>query len=95
MEWLVAVIATVAVGALIAFQPPVNSGLGKRTTVLAAAFMSTAISTLVMALIVVAAGQIGNVRRVPHIPLVYLTGGLLGAALVLLGLERIGLLRCA
>jgi transporter family-2 protein len=82
MGRLAAVIATVAVGALIALQPPVNSELGKRTTILAAAFISTAISAVVMGLIVFAAGEFGHVRRVPHIPVVYLTGGLLGAALV-------------
>jgi bacterial/archaeal transporter family-2 protein len=89
MGRLVAVVATVAVGALIAFQPPVNSELGKRTTVLAAAFISTAISTLVMGLIVVVAGQVGDVRHVPRIPLVYLTGGLLGAALVSVSLVTV------
>lgn len=81
-----AVLATVAVGALIAFQPPVNSELGKRTTVLAAAFISTAISAVVMAVIVTAIGEVGHVRRVPHIPLIYLTGGLLGAVLVTVSL---------
>jgi transporter family-2 protein len=89
MGRLAAVIATVAVGALIALQPPVNSELGKRTTILAAAFISTAISAVVMGLIVVAAGEFGHVRRVPHIPVVYLTGGLLGAALVSVSLVTV------
>ena len=44
MSRLVAVLATLAVGALVAFQPPINSELGKRTTVLAAAFISTALA---------------------------------------------------
>jgi transporter family-2 protein len=89
MGRLAAVIATVAVGALIALQPPVNSELGKRTTILAAAFISTTISAVVMGLIVVAAGEFGHVRRVPHIPVVYLTGGLLGAALVSVSLVTV------
>src|SRR3954462_7788443 len=89
MERLVAIFATVAVGALIALQPPVNSELGKRTTILAAAFISTAISAVVMGLIVVAAGEFGHVRRVPHIPVVYLTGGLLGAVLVSVSLVTV------
>ena len=45
MERVLAVSATLAVGALIAFQPPVNSELGKHTSVLGAAFVSTAISS--------------------------------------------------
>jgi transporter family-2 protein len=89
MGRLAAVFATVAVGALIAFQPPVNSELGKRTTVLAAAFISTAISAGVIGLIVLASGEFGHVRRVPHIPLVYLTGGLLGAAFVSVSLVTV------
>jgi bacterial/archaeal transporter family-2 protein len=89
MERLVAIVATVAVGALIAFQPPVNSELGKRTTVLAAAFISTAISTIVMAIAAAALGELGYVRRVPHIPIVYLTGGLLGAVLVSVSLVAV------
>jgi uncharacterized membrane protein YdcZ (DUF606 family) len=36
MERVLAVMATLAVGALIAFQPPVNSELGKHTSVLGA-----------------------------------------------------------
>src|SRR4051794_24139275 len=89
MGRLAAVIATVAVGALIALQPPVNSELGKRTTILAAAFISTAISAVVMGLILVAAGESRHVRRIPHIPVVYLTGGLLGAVLVSVSLVTV------
>jgi transporter family-2 protein len=89
MGRLAAVFATVAVGALIAFQPPVNSELGKRTTVVAAAFISTAISAFVMAVIAAVAGDFNQVRKLPHIPVVYLTGGLLGAALVSVSLVTV------
>ena len=82
MDRYLAILATVAVGALIAFQPPVNSELGHRTSVLAAAFISTAISALVVGLIVVFAGQMGEVKNVPGTPPLYLTGGLMGALLV-------------
>jgi bacterial/archaeal transporter family-2 protein len=89
MERLVAIFVTGAVGALIAFQPPINSELGKRTTVLAAAFISTAISAVVMGIVALAVGEFGHVRRVPHIPLIYLTGGLLGAVLVAVSLVTV------
>jgi transporter family-2 protein len=82
MTRLLAVLATLAVGALIALQPPINSELGKRTSVLAAAFISTGISVLVLGLLALAFGEAGHVRRVSHIPVIYLTGGLMGAALV-------------
>src|SRR4051812_14295484 len=89
MGRLAAVLATVAVGALIAFQPPINSELGKRTSVLAAAFISTAISALVMLALSAALGELGHARRIPHIPVVYLTGGLLGALLVSVSLVAV------
>ena len=82
MTRLLAVFATVGVGALIALQPPVNSELGKRTSVVAAAFIATAIAALAL-------GEVGHVRRVPHIPPLYLTGGLMGAVLVSVSLVTV------
>jgi transporter family-2 protein len=89
MDRLVAVSATVAVGALIAFQPPVNSQLANRTSILGAAFISTTISALVMAVLAFALGDIEHVRRIPDIPAVYLTGGLIGAVLVSVSLVTV------
>jgi transporter family-2 protein len=89
MTRLLAVLATLAVGALIALQPPVNSELGKRTSVLAAALISTGISVLVLGVVALGFGQIGHVRRVPHIPPIYLAGGLMGAALVSVSLVTV------
>ena len=89
MTRFLAVLATLAVGGLIAMQPPVNSELGKRTSVLGAAFISTAVSALVLFVLALAAGELHQVRRVPHVSLVYLTGGLLGAALVSVSLVTV------
>jgi transporter family-2 protein len=89
MERLIAVLATVGVGALIALQPPVNSELGSRTSVLGAAFISTAISAVIMCVLTLALGEFGQVRRVPHIPVIYLTGGLMGAVLVSVSLVTV------
>ena len=82
MEKLAAVLATVAIGAMIALQPPVNSQLAKASTVLVAAFVSTAIAALVLGVVVLVAGQIGSVGRVTEVSPFYLTGGLMGAILV-------------
>jgi bacterial/archaeal transporter family-2 protein len=89
MSRLLAVLATVAVGALVAFQPPVNSELGKRTSVVAAAFISTLIAAIALAVLAVALGEAGHVRDIRHIPLGYLTGGLLGAALISVSLVTV------
>ena len=89
MSRLLAVFATVAIGALVAFQPPVNSELGKRTSVVAAAFISTLIAAIALAVLAVALGEAGHVRDIRHIPLGYLTGGLLGAALISVSLVTV------
>jgi transporter family-2 protein len=73
MTRLLAVLATIGVGALIALQPPINSELAKRTSVVAAVVL----------------GEAGEVRRVPHIPPLYLTGGLMGAVLVSVSLVTV------
>jgi transporter family-2 protein len=86
---LLAVLATIGVGALIALQPPVNSELAKRTSIVAAAFISTGISALVLGALAVALGEAGHVRKIPHIPPGYLTGGLMGAVLVSVSLVTV------
>lgn len=89
MERVLAVIATVAVGALVAFQPPVNSQFAKHTSVLGAAFVSTAISALVMGVIALVAGDIPSPRQIAGVPAGYLTGGLIGATLVTVSLVTV------
>src|SRR5689334_10775578 len=89
MERVAAVVATIAVGALIALQPPVNSQLAKHTSVLGAAFVSTAISAVVMGLICLVAGEVPSPRQVAGVPTGYLTGGLLGAILVSVSLVTV------
>jgi transporter family-2 protein len=89
MERLLAVLATVSVGALVALQPPVNSELGKRTSVVAAAFIGTAIAAVALGLLALALGELGQVRRIPQIPVLYLTGGLMGAVLISVSLVTV------
>ena len=89
MERVLAVLATACVGGLIAFQPPVNSQLAKHTTVLGAAFVSTAISAVVMAVLLGIVGGYGDLRGLTNTPLGYMTGGLLGAALVSVSLVTV------
>lgn len=89
MPRLLAVLATLAVGALVAFQPPVNSELGKRTSVVAAAFISTGLAALALGVLALVLGEAGQVKRIAQIPVGYLTGGLLGAALISVSLVTV------
>ena len=88
MERIAAVVATVFVGGLIALQPPVNSQLARYTTVLAASFINSVVATLVVGVVMLFAGGL-ELRGVADAPLVYLTGGLLGAALVTVSLVTV------
>jgi len=89
MERPLALVAVLIVGGLIALQPPVNSQLARETSILGAAFISTAISALVMGVIFFAAGGASQLSAVPSVPPIYLTGGLLGAVLVTVSLVAV------
>lgn len=86
MDRGVAVILMAVVGGLIAAQPAVNAGLGKETGSLGAALVSFAIGTLLLAGIVVAAGEAGQLSGMFDVRWYYLLGGVLGAAYVLTAL---------
>lgn len=86
MDRGVAVIVMAAVGGLIAAQPAVNAGLGKETGSLAAALVSFGIGTLLLAGIVVVAGEAGGLSGMFDVRWYYLLGGVLGAAYVLTAL---------
>jgi transporter family-2 protein len=90
MDRGVAVILMAAVGGLIALQPAINAGLGKATGNVAAALVSFAIGTLVLAVIVILAGQAGGVSNAVDVRWYYLLGGVLGAAYVFTALVTVG-----
>ena len=78
-----AVMLTALTGGFVALQAPVNSTLGKAIGTFQAAFVSFAIGTIALAVIAsLATGGLGEVAGVRDVSLVYLTGGLLGAAYV-------------
>lgn len=89
MEKVLAVLATLVVGGLIAYQPPINAQLAKATSTLGAAFISLAVSAVVVGVLFLAAGKTGELRAVTEVPVHYLTGGLLGAALVTVSLVTV------
>lgn len=95
MEKLLALLATLVVGGLIALQPPVNSQLAKVTSVLGAAFISTAISAVLMGVLFFASGRSGELSRVPSVAPIYLIGGVVGAVLVTVSLLTVRTLGAA
>jgi transporter family-2 protein len=78
--------AVLLVGGLLAFQPPVNAQLARTTGVIGATFISSVISTAILTVVlVVAGGGFGELRPAAGVPLVHLTGGIIGA-IVIVGL---------
>jgi transporter family-2 protein len=78
-----AVLLTAVTGALVALQAPVNSTLGRSIGTWQAAFVSFATGTVALALIAsLATGGMSRVAGVRDVSLLYLTGGLLGAAYI-------------
>jgi bacterial/archaeal transporter family-2 protein len=79
---LLAALATVVVGSLIALQAPINSGLGKVTGTMPAAAISFIVGTMLLLGIVLVSGEAGNLAKAADVRWYYLIGGLLGAAYV-------------
>lgn len=78
-----AVLLTAVAGGLVALQAPINSMLGRSIGTWQAAFLSFAIGTLALAVIAsLATGGISRIGGARDVPVLYLTGGLLGAAYV-------------
>ena len=78
----VAAAVTIVVGALIALQAPINSGLGKASGTMPAAAISFTVGTLLLLGIVVVSGEIGSLAKATDVRWYYLIGGVLGAAYV-------------
>ena len=72
---------TIAASALVAAQAPINSHLGKAIGTFQAAFISFAIGTLALVVVVSFAGGFGQIH-LASVPWYYLTGGLLGVVFV-------------
>jgi bacterial/archaeal transporter family-2 protein len=77
-----AVLIMAIVGGCIALQAPINAGLGKATGTFAAATVSFAVGTILLAGIVVLSGKAGGISNAAHVEWYYLLGGALGAAYV-------------
>ena len=82
MERVLALLATLAVGGLIALQPPVNSQLARHTGTVAALFVTMAVGTVAIGLVFVATAAWGDLDGLRSLSPLYLTGGLMGLVLV-------------
>lgn len=78
----VAVICILAIGVLASLQPVANASLSKLVGDLGAAFVSLAISTVLIAVLFAAVGHPGRLSALGSIRIEHVLGGVAGAAIV-------------
>jgi bacterial/archaeal transporter family-2 protein len=81
-----AVICTLAAGALAGLQPPANAALSEHVGQLGAAFVSLAISVAIIGLLLLAVGHPGRLSGLSSIRPEQALGGFAGAAIVSISL---------
>jgi bacterial/archaeal transporter family-2 protein len=86
MDRSTALVLTLATGALVAFQPPANALLGRVVGDYGAAVVSLAISTTIVAVLLVTVGNPEQLRGIDGFRPEHLLGGLAGAAIVVVSL---------
>ncbi len=89
MDRTIAVAVTLFAGALVAAQPPANALLARHVTALGAAFVSLALSTLIVGVLLVLVGEPGALRELTQFRPVHALGGIAGAAIVLVTLVTV------
>jgi bacterial/archaeal transporter family-2 protein len=82
MSRALALVATLITGGLVAAQPPANELLSRHVSVLGAAFVSLALSTLIVGVLLVFAGDPSALSGLQHFRPVHALGALGGAAIV-------------
>lgn len=82
MSRLLALVMTFVAGGLVATQPPANELLARHVSVLGAALVSLVISTLIVGLLLVVAGDPSALGGLSHFRPVHVIGGIAGAAIV-------------
>lgn len=89
MDRALAILATLAVGAMVAFQPPANSQLGRSVGTLGAAFISICTSFLIVTVILLVSGEAGRLSALSDFRPAYLLGGIAGASIVTVSLVTV------
>lgn len=86
MSRATAVSLTIAAGLLVGLQPAANSALSNRVGDFGAAFVSVAITFVIVGILLVVAGHPGRLSGLGSVRLAELVGGVGGAAVVTVGL---------
>jgi transporter family-2 protein len=90
VDRLTAILLTLGAGVLVAFQPPANAQLSKHVGALNATFVSLLLSLLIIAVLIVFVGDVGDLRKIGEMRPEHLLGGIAGAAIVGVTLVTVG-----
>jgi transporter family-2 protein len=85
----VALVCTIAVGLLVGLQPASNAAMAKHVGDLGAAFVSLAVATTIIGVLLCAVGHPGRLAGVTALRPEHLVGALGGAAVVAVGLVAV------
>lgn len=86
LDRVTAVVLTLLIGGLVAFQAPANALLARIVSDLGAAFVSLALSTSIVGVLLVAVGDLSELGGISGFKPEYLLGGISGAAIVAVSL---------
>jgi transporter family-2 protein len=86
MDRAAALICTLAVGGLVALQPPANAALAHHVGDLGAAFISVVLSATIVGVLLVVVGHPGRLSGLSAFKPEYALGGIAGAAIVTVSL---------
>jgi transporter family-2 protein len=84
-----AIVLTLAVGGLVAFQPPANELLARHVSDLGATFVSISISWVVITVVLLTVGDVGELRGLSNFRPEYALGGVAGATVVFITLVAV------
>ena len=84
-----AIALTLLAAGLVAFQPPANAALSRHVGDLGATFVSLSISLLIIGVLLVAAGDPGDLRGISGFRPEHALGGIAGAAIVFVSLVTV------
>ena len=89
MDRTLAIVLTLLVGGLVAFQPPANELLARHVSDLGATLVSLTISWVIIATLLLTAGDVTELRHIGAIRPEHFLGGIAGAAIVFVSIVTV------
>jgi transporter family-2 protein len=89
MDRTLAIVLTLLVGGLVAFQPPANELLARHVSDLGATLVSLTISWVIIAALLLTAGDVSQLSNIGSFKFEHALGGISGAAIVFISIVAV------